>query len=61
MGMLPWTANAKGGAVMRSIGCMVSALLGAIDAVTRPAHRRLPDTSGRWRMTLWTPAEGGVS
>lgn len=46
---------------MRSIGCMVSALLGAIDAVTGPAHRRLPDTSGRWRMTLWTPAEGGVS
>jgi hypothetical protein len=46
---------------MRTIECMVSALLGAIDAVTRPAHRRLRDTSGRWRMTPWTPAEGGVN
>ena len=96
MGMLPWTADsgAKGGAVMRSIGSMVNALLEAIAAVvavakltvvllaalvgfvvvaagllaylkreewTKPACRWVRDTSGRWRLTPWTPGDTTAS
>ena len=50
----------QGGAVMKSIRCRVSPLLGALVAVVAVV-KWARDTSGRWRMTPWTPADSAAS